>query len=118
MRNYQRKRNNPYLLPQNLYGEVKYLLKDYKRLKEEYQHLSEGDTEDRNWLLLCTVASKISAVDTAVLSIPQEYRKGVLNNIENERSKAGYYPADADYRTYQTYKQRLIYLVAKNLNYV
>jgi len=36
MRNYQRTKNNPYLLPQHLYGEVKYMLKDYQRLKEEY----------------------------------------------------------------------------------
>ncbi len=118
MRNYQRKKNNPYLLPKNLYGEVKYMLKDYERLKEEYQKLTEDNSEERNWLLLCTVASKIAAIDAAVSGIPREYRKGVLNNLENEHSKKGYYPADADYRTYQTYKQRLIYLVAKNMNYV
>lgn len=118
MRNYQKKKNNPYLLPNFLYGEVKYIIKDYKRLKNEYETLSAITTEERNWAKLCTVASKISAVDTALLRIPEEYRFGVINNIEYERSKDGYYPPDADYRTYQKYKQRLIYHVAENLHYV
>lgn len=118
MRDYQRKKNNPYALPKNLYGEVKYLIKDYKRLKEEYEELSNTDGEKRNWAKLCTVASKIAAIDTALCRIPTEYRKGVINNLENERSKDGYYPLNADYRTYQIYKQRLIYYVAENMNYV
>jgi len=118
MRNYQRTKNNPYLLPQHLYGEVKYMLKDYQRLKEEYEELSNDMSEERNWAKLCTTASKISAIDTAVSGIPEEYRTGVLNNIRHERSRDGYYPNDADFRTYQNYKQRLIYLVAKNMNYV
>lgn len=118
MRNYQKTKNNPYLLPKFLYAEVKYMIKDYKRLKEDYEMLSAMSSENRNWAKLCTEASKISAIDMALLRIPEEYRLGVVNNIEHERSRDGYYPADADYRTYQKYKQRFIYYVAENLNYV
>lgn len=118
MRDYQRKRNNPYKLPHNLYNEVKYMIKDYKRLKEEYEFLTSAEEKDRNWVKLCTVATKISAIDSAITAIPQEYRSGLLKNLEYERSKDGYYPPDADFRTYQNYKQRLIFLVAQNMNYV
>ena len=115
---YQKTKNNPYLLPKNLYSEVKYMIKDYSRLKGEYEELSNTKNEDRNWAKLCTVASKIAAIDTAILRIPKEYRLGAINNIENERSKDGYYPNNADFRTYQNYKRRLIYYVAENMNYV
>ncbi len=118
MRDYQPKKNNPYRLPQNLYNQVKYIIKDYKRLNEEYKNLSTINENERNWAMLCTTASKISAIRTAFSSIPPEYRKGLMNNLENERTKDGYYPSDADYRTYQMYKQRLIFYVAKNLNYI
>lgn len=118
MRDYQHKKNNPYLLPKNLYGEVKYLIKDYERLKEEYKELSVVCEEQRNWAKLCTAAAKISAVETALLRIPPEYRSGLMNNFENEGKKEGYYPINADYRTYQKCKQKLIYFVAENMNYV
>jgi len=118
MREYQRKKNTPYKLPQNLYYEVKYMLKDYKRLKKEYQTLSDAKEEEKDWVRLCSAATKISAIDTAISSIPPEYRDGLINNLENERSQNGYYPINADYRTYQNYKQRLIFYVAQNMHYV
>ncbi|MBR4330077.1 MAG: hypothetical protein IKP71_09510 [Candidatus Riflebacteria bacterium] len=118
MREYQPKKNNPYRLPQNLYNEVKYIIKDYKRLKEEYTALTEAPEAERNWVRLCSAGAKISAVNRAIEEIPPEYRVGVMNNMENERSRDGYYPDNADYRTYQTYKRRLIFHVAKNMNYV
>lgn len=118
MRDYQPKKNNPYKLPQNLYGEVKYMIKDYDRLCEDYAILTDLPDEERNWAKLCTVAAKLAAIRTALSALPEEYRGGILNNINNERSKNGYFPPNADFRTYQSYKQKLIYLVAKNMNYV
>ncbi len=118
MREYQCKKNNPYLLPKNLYYQVKYMIKDYQRLKEEYEKLSNTCEEERNWVKVCTTATKISAIKTALLKIPVEFREGLLNNIDNERNIKGYYPLNADQRTYQKYKQKLIYYVAENMNYV
>ena len=118
MKDYQPKRNNPYRLPPNLYNEVKYMIKDFDRLNEEYSGMTNVFDEDRNWAKLCTVASKLSAINTAILRIPPEYRSGVINNLMHERTPDGYYPSNADYRTYQSYKQKLIYSVAKNMNYV
>lgn len=118
MRDYQPKKNNPYKLPPNLYHEVKYMIRDYSRLNQEYSELTEQQEEERNWVKLCTVASKLSAIRIAIRQIPSEYRKGLLNNLEHERKKEGYYPNNADFRTYQAYKQKLIFLVAQNMNYV
>ena len=118
MRDYQPKKNNPYKLPQNLYNEVKYLIKDYDRLCGEYEELTCLGEEERNWAKLCTVASKLAAVRTAVSALPPEFCDGILNNIANEHKPGGYFPPNADFRTYQSYKQKLIYLVAKNMNYV
>lgn len=118
MRDYQPKKNNPYRLPPNLYNEVKYMIKDFTRLREEYNSMTEKYDEERNWAKICTVASKLSAINTAMLQIPPEYRGGVINNLNHERSPDGYYPSNADYRTYQSYKQKLIYSVARNMNYV
>ena len=39
MRNYQPKKNNPYILPSNLYMRMLYLVRDYNRLKEEYANI-------------------------------------------------------------------------------
>jgi 2'-5' RNA ligase len=118
MRDYQPKKNNPYRLPQNLYNEVKYMIKDYGRLKEEYEELTAEAEEKRNWVKLCTVASKLSAIKNAFSTIPAEYRDGLIKNLENERTRDGYYPLNADYRTYQNYKRKLIYFAALNMNYV
>ncbi len=115
MSDYQR--NNSYRLPPNLYREVKYLIKDQDRLESELAHL-EQEGEDRDFRKLCTVCHKLSAIHTALEMIPEAYRKGVLDNLKYERTKSGYYPPNADFRTYQTYKQRLVYHTAKELNYV
>ena len=69
MRDYQRKKNNPYRLPPNLYREVKYMVKDYPRLVEEYKTLTDAPEEERCWVKLCTVASKISAIKTAISAL-------------------------------------------------
>ena len=37
MKEYQRKRNNPYQLPHNVYMRVLYHIRDYERMKAERQ---------------------------------------------------------------------------------
>lgn len=100
MREYQRKKNNPWRLPQNLYMRVLYTIRDYNRIKAEQNteaHLSE-----------------ISAIETALLDIPEFFRESILNNILYD----SYFPLGADERTYRRYKQRYIYSVAKYLNLI
>lgn len=130
MRNYQRQKSNPYLLPHNVYMQTLYLIRDYERLKEEYGELLYDPSykfDDRRRavgrisrpaenkaLLLSNISTKTKAIENAVNAIPEHYRRGVWRNIINGER----YPDGADVRTWQTYKQRFIYYTAKNMQYV
>lgn len=130
MRNYQRQKNNPYLLPHNVYMQVLYLIRDYERLKEEYNELLYDPAykfDDRRRVIggisrpvenkaltLANISVKTRAIENAIASIPEHYRRGVWQNIMNGQ----HYPEGADVRTWQTYKQRFIYYTAKNMHYI
>ena len=129
MRNYQPKKNNPYLLPYNLYRRVLYTIRDYPRLCEEASIRSDyltaftvdgmpkatahSSPTEFAAIHLSLITDEIRAIDKAIASIPKFYRKPVLENIISDKAYPVY---GADRRTYGTYKQRFIYNVAKNLN--
>lgn len=130
MRDYQRKRNNPYVLPWNLYREMLYAIRDYDRLVEEYNNRLEegmspesdspsggktnrtGDPTGMKVVKLSEISRRILAIDKARMVIPEEYMNGIWNNI----IKGTAYPRNADPRTYGTWKGRFVYEVARNLN--
>jgi len=130
MRNYQRKKKNPYLLPHNAYMQTLYLIRDYERLKEEYSRLLSdtplpmdgqpkgkggiGRPVENKAIMLSSLSTKTDAVERAILAVPECYRKGVWENV----MYGWRYPIGADVRTWQTYKQRFIYGVAKGLGIV
>jgi hypothetical protein len=116
-------------LPDNLYKSVKYIIKDYDRLKGEYQNIlmqsatppdgmpkgkgTGNPTMDK--AIKCeTVSRQIDSIDTALIMVPIEYRRGVFN----EARYGGGFPLGADPRTYQRWKQRFIYWVADNMGLV
>ena len=124
-RDYQAKLNNPYLLPQPLYRMTLAFIRDYPRKLSEYNNICEespappdgqpkgtltGDPTERAGLRRAKLHDSIKAVDQALALLPEEYRKGVWNNIIHYKR----YPDDADPRTYRRYKQMFIYHVAKN----
>ena len=41
-RDYQRTKRNPWILPHNLYRQTLYAIRDYNRIKEEYEYLIMG----------------------------------------------------------------------------
>ena len=139
---YQRAKNNPYLLPHNLYMRVLYIIRDYDRLKEEYQAILHSSptpriesgydrngrfsaelmpksgeaadpTEDKG-MRLALISDELHAVEQALMMIPAEYRHGVKQNV----MYGGWFPQDADGRTYRRWKQRFIYQVAKGMKLV
>jgi hypothetical protein len=142
-REYQNVKNNPYKLPHNVYYKTLYTIRDYDRLKEKYNELLHkkgawpnvergkdergkmvadimpksaniaSSVEDRA-MQLALMSKEIDAVDYPAALIPAAYRNGVLQNIKY----GGHYPRDADVRTYQRWKQRFIYFVAKRLKHV
>lgn len=94
MRDYQRKKDNPYKLPHNVYMQNLYFIRDYDRLKNEPSEESRA---------------KCRKIEEALNEIPKEYQKGVWNNICYHSP----YPIDAGASTYQRWRSRFIYHVSK-----
>lgn len=128
MRDYQRQKNNPYILPRTVYLRTLYLVRDYDRIKREiaeipYQtHSGDGqprgtgtsDTTGNAALKMERLWQDCKAVDDALFKVPQEYRRGILNSILDSCG----YPIDADRTTYARWKCLFLYHVAKNSSLV
>lgn len=128
-REYQRTKNNPYLLPHNLYMRVLYIIKDYDRLKDEYHAILDSSsappdgmpkgsgtsspTEDKG-IKLALISDELHAIEQALMTVPEEYRHGVKQNV----LYGAWYPQGGTVRTYQRWKQRFVYHVAKRMNYI
>ena len=124
-RDYQRTRRNQWVLPHNLYRQTLYAIRDYPRIKEEYEDLLQGSRADIDGqpkgnnvgdptastaVKAEKLHNQIRAIDNAKKVIPPEYMQGVWNNILYGRP----YPLDAGRATYARWKSRFIYEVAKN----
>lgn len=122
MKEYQRLKNNKYLLPHAVYIQTLWKIRDYYRLKEVSDELIYGsggldgmprckELNDKT----SKVAEKreryikdISLIDNELKLIPCEYQKGVWNSIMfGER-----YPEDAHRATYSEHKSKFIFSVA------
>lgn len=127
MRDYQRKKNNPYKLPHNLYMRMLYLVRDYERIKAEranilhsspvndgQPHTGLGNPTEIKGIKLAMLDSECLAVEKALNDIPAEYRKGIMDNILYHAK----YPYTASERTYGYQKSRLAYYIAQNLDYI
>jgi hypothetical protein len=128
MKDYQRKKNNPYFLPKTLYRRVMSVIRDYDRQIEEIDNIIFG-TSHSDVVVSGGIAGKpteemvirlskyerdTSAVERALDKIPQEYRQGVFDNIRYGKR----FPEGAAYRTWLRWKQKFIYLTAINLELV
>lgn len=127
MRNYQRQKNNPYKLPHNLYMRMLYLVRDYERIKSQradilhsspahdgQPHTGLGNPTEIKGIKLAMLDNECSAVEKALKDIPEEYRKGIMDNI----CFGSPYPITADCETYGRWRRRLLYYTAKNLNLI
>ena len=126
MRDYQPMTNNPWLLPRSLYLRTLYTIRDYPRMKAEYDAVVSAlpsrpavrrgkgyhadPTADRA-ARAEHLLRETRAVESALRIVPEEYRKGLMDSITQFKR----YPRDADPRTYRTWKQRFIFAVAENL---
>jgi len=127
VRDYQKKKNNPWRLPKYLYKQTLNLIRDYHRLKEEYEdalHSSPqdssggrssmpGDPTGAKVIKLEKLYERIQAIEKAKREIPEEYMQGVWNSIVHGAA----YPADADRTTYWRYKAKFVYQVAENMHW-
>lgn len=122
VREYQRLKNNKYILPRAVYNQTLWRIRDYYRLKETADdmitnsrvtdgmprvsgisdHTSQAAEKRERYL------KDITVIEEALKSIPEEYQKGVWNGIMFGEP----YPLDADRTTYGRYKSKFIFKVA------
>ena len=131
MRDYQRKHNNKYILPNAVYNATIWQIRDYNRLKDQLNDLADTsaaidysrdkvqtsantDATLNAALRYSHVHDICTAIETAKENMPEEYRIGVWNNILYYMP----YPIDADRSTYGRVKSKFIYEVATSLEYI
>jgi hypothetical protein len=126
---YQRKKNNKYVLPASVYNQTIWLIRDYQRMKDEAESLltqsaavNDGmphGSPSPNGVVNRVIQrdkylEKCKAIEEAFASIPPEYRQGVSDSILYRTR----YPDNADRSTYARHKSRVIYLVAFKLGMI
>ena len=119
---YQRKKTK-YILPDAVYFQVIWQIRDYYRLKdmadaicEESAGMGDGmphgspspDGVFNKAVRRMELTKITSVIESELETIPKEYRQGVWNNILYRAS----FPHDADRVTYARYKSRFIYQIA------
>lgn len=128
-RDYQPIKNNPYYLPKPLYRMTLAFIRDHQRKQEEYRTICDmspppadglprgsasGNPTERLGIRRMELSTAIDAVEAALLAIPEEYRKGVYQNIVSFKR----YPDDANPRTYRRHKAKFVYKVAEKMFWV
>ena len=124
-RDYQRIQGNRWVLPRNLYRQTLYAIRDYPRIKDEYEAMLHGSPADLDGqpkgnlpgdptavtaVKAELLHNQIKAVDDAKKVVPPEYMQGIWKNILYGCP----YPDDADRTTYWRHKSHFVYEVAKN----
>ncbi len=127
MREYQVKASNPFWLPKAVYYQALYAVRDYDRLSKEYQEIlfesapsadgqprstKIGNPTERKAERLVEVSDKLDAIERALEKLPEEYRKGVFDNVR----KGTVYPYIAGRATWVRQRRRFLYYVSKNLH--
>ena len=125
---YQRKKSK-YILPDAVYFQVIWQIRDYYRLKDmadailgESSGMGDGmphgspspDGVFNKAIRRMELTRITNAIDEAYAQIPDEYQRGVWNNILYRTSV----PQDADRATYARYKSKMIYHIAELLGLI
>lgn len=116
-------------LPDALANQVIWLVKDYDRMKTEYDEAiwdspdppdgqprgnNNSDPTSREAMKRAELFRKLQAVEQARLAIPEVYRDGVWRNVLYRTP----YPKDASRKTYWSHKSGFLYKVAENMCWV
>lgn len=127
MRDYQRTKSNPYYLPHTVYRRALALVRDYPRMCKAREEIIMASSEghggggigrptEAKALRILTLDDDIYIVDRALNRIPREYRQGVLDNIISGIRQDDL-PA-ASRRTWQTWRARFLWHVAKGKKWI
>lgn len=113
------------ILPDNVYKQVLYIVRDYDRMKSECDDMLGASSPSMGEIHgsgigdpTCSTAisrelmlDKVKIIDECLKDIPEEYRKHIFNNIRYHQK----YPSWADRSTWSRNKSRFVYSVAKKL---
>ncbi len=132
MNDYQQRRERSYVLPQAVYRQALYAVKDLGRLKAKLVYLKEDvlslNVRDPSVILaqgnqvadftgnraseIVTTESRIKAIESAFKEVPEKYRSGLQEKLiyDVPYSNMGYC-----LNTWKKWQQVLIYHVAVNL---
>lgn len=116
-----------YELPKEVYMQTLWFIRDYPRMKEEYDSLigrshpmdgqprgtDVGDPTGQIAVKAAELSGKINAIEKALSSIPKEYRQSVFENVVY---RIPYKPV-ASRNTWVTYRRRFVYFVAVNMQF-
>lgn len=120
-----------YTLPKSVYYRVLYIVKDYPRLLQDADAMLEAtppQTEtpeiqrqrnlratETNNLKYTEIMKDIRDIENALKdAVPDDAQKAILSSIINNTP----YPLDKDRRTYSRYKQKFLYILAKERNLI
>ena len=129
MKEYQRKGDGRYVLPQDVYMRTVWAVRSYPRLLRERRDLlgvttgaidgmprakATVSSTERTAERLERITAQIDAIEQALDEIPPEYRRGVLGQL---LGRCGW-PPDASRSTYGRWKSRFLYAAAQRLGHV
>ena len=120
------KYDGKYILPTTVYLSTLWIIRDYYRLKEmvdntilqsqSHDDMPKGtDTTDptaRKASKISSYMDRIRAIDKSIEMVPEEYRKGVWDNVMHRTR----FPQDAARETYSRYKSMFVCEVAHRLD--
>lgn len=127
MRDYQRQKNNKYILPTPVWNQTLWQIRDYYRLKEKADDLIMQSHDDNEPVASSAISDPtfrlavkrekyvriIDVIDSEKRKIPKEYQCGVWNNIMYRER----FPDDAHRNTYSMWKSRFVFNVAERLGF-
>lgn len=129
---YQLRSSGGYVLPQTVFKQAVWAVKDLPRLRERYEELKGrayvigshsmlleagvngnlSDTTAQNAVELVNISNRIKAIEDAIPKIPLKYREGVLLHLTNDVQYDELY---ANIKTWRKWQQVFIYHCAANL---
>lgn len=133
MKEYQQKRKKSFVLPEPVYRQALWAVKDLSRMKERLKEMDEKKDQTQSYQItegkyqnnyrvsdrtgniatdLVAISTRISAIEEAFNCIPEMYRKGI-------REKLVYnipYGDEAHPNTWKKWQQVYLFYVAANLN--
>lgn len=126
---YQRRKNNKYILPTAVYNQTIWCIRDFYRMQEEMDDIlvetpakeegmpssgALGNEVESKVFKRMPLFEKVRNIEEALKEIPEEYQKGVWDNVQHGTA----YPLDAGRATYSRYKSKFIHSVAVRMGFI